>query len=311
MRRHPGGLTVLLATLGAGAAVPASAQVAQLDGWTLLSSTSPGGPSFSTSGSITPSAGSFRVLVVAAVLESANPAGTVSSFNATLGGTALTALSSTEATAGRETAKTWYLRDAQIPAGTSALVVSGTHTADVTGLHVYWATFSGVSQTAPFVSASANFNGAPNVTFGATIDYLAGGHTFYVTANGNVGAVESTMPAGFVPRATTRSSGFSSFVADDAGEATSGSYPAGSQIVFTGATSNRSVRAVAALRSLPDLALTKTASPTSVWVGDTVSFSLGVTSAGAATTNVTLTDTLPAGLAYVSATPSQGSCSGP
>ena len=78
--------TVLLAAL-VGGALPASAQVAQFNAWTLASSTAPGSPNVNVSSNITPAAGPFRLLVVAAVLESANPGGTVSNFNATLGGT--------------------------------------------------------------------------------------------------------------------------------------------------------------------------------------------------------------------------------
>ena len=62
--------------------------------------------------------------------------------------------------------------------------------------------------------------------------------------------------------------------------------------------------------TLADLAVTKSASPASVTVGDNVTYTSAVTNNGPfGATSVTFTDTLPAGVTFVSATPSQGSCS--
>jgi len=59
-----------------------------------------------------------------------------------------------------------------------------------------------------------------------------------------------------------------------------------------------------------DVAITKTASPNPVRQGNTLTYTLGVTNNGPAiATNVTVTDTLPTEVAYVSAIPSQGTCS--
>ena len=59
-----------------------------------------------------------------------------------------------------------------------------------------------------------------------------------------------------------------------------------------------------------DMAITKTASPNPVMQGNTLTYTLGVTNNGPAiATNVTATDALPSQVAYVSATPSQGTCS--
>jgi len=227
------------------AATPASAQVAQLNAWPTASTSNPGAGNFSVNaGDITVSAGTQRLLVVAAVFES-GAGGTLTNFNATLGGTALTAVASTDTTQ-REVAKVWYLLDAQVPAGAAALVVSGTYNQNVSGLHIYWASFSGVSQTAPIVSASANYNGSTNVTFGAAVNYVAGGRTFCVAGNGGTGVTE-TVPAGFAENSRTSGTGLTSVVADDGGEAVGGSYPAATSIAFTGAT-NRSVVVVASLR---------------------------------------------------------------
>jgi uncharacterized repeat protein (TIGR01451 family) len=59
------------------------------------------------------------------------------------------------------------------------------------------------------------------------------------------------------------------------------------------------------------LAITKTAVPTTVTVGTPVTYTMTVTNSGpSASSGVTVTDVLPTGLTFVSATPSQGSCSG-
>jgi uncharacterized repeat protein (TIGR01451 family)/uncharacterized delta-60 repeat protein len=60
-----------------------------------------------------------------------------------------------------------------------------------------------------------------------------------------------------------------------------------------------------------DLGLIKTADPAETTVGSQVTYALSVTNAGPNSVGkVTVTDTLPAGAGFVSATPSQGTCSG-
>ena len=59
-----------------------------------------------------------------------------------------------------------------------------------------------------------------------------------------------------------------------------------------------------------DLSLTKTDSPDPVTVGNNLTYAVTVTNNGSsAATGVKVTDTLPLGVTFVSATPSQGSCS--
>jgi uncharacterized repeat protein (TIGR01451 family) len=61
--------------------------------------------------------------------------------------------------------------------------------------------------------------------------------------------------------------------------------------------------------SVSDLSLTKSASPDPVLAGQTLTYTLTAANAGpSSATGVSLTDTLPAGVTYQSATPSQGSC---
>ena len=62
--------------------------------------------------------------------------------------------------------------------------------------------------------------------------------------------------------------------------------------------------------TLADLAVTKSASPDPVTVGNDLTYNVTVTNNGPSdATNVMLSDTLPGGVTFVSATPSQGSCS--
>ncbi len=71
--------------------------------------------------------------------------------------------------------------------------------------------------------------------------------------------------------------------------------------------------ATASVQPLPgaDLAIVKTASPTTVTAGGQVTYTLAVTNNGPDdASNATVSDPLPAGETLVSATPSQGTCSG-
>jgi uncharacterized repeat protein (TIGR01451 family) len=64
-------------------------------------------------------------------------------------------------------------------------------------------------------------------------------------------------------------------------------------------------------QAVADLSLTKTVSPTSVTVGQNVTYTLTSANAGPdAANNTVVTDTLPAGVTFVSATPTQGTCAG-
>jgi uncharacterized repeat protein (TIGR01451 family) len=60
---------------------------------------------------------------------------------------------------------------------------------------------------------------------------------------------------------------------------------------------------------ITDLSISNTDAPDPVFLGDTLTYMLGVSNAGPdVATGVTVTDSLPAGVSFVSATPTQGSC---
>ncbi len=75
-------------------------------------------------------------------------------------------------------------------------------------------------------------------------------------------------------------------------------------------TGNNTASATTTVNPAADLALTKTDSPDPVGVGQQLTYSVGVSNAGpSSATGITVTDTLPAGVTFNSATPTQGSCS--
>lgn len=62
--------------------------------------------------------------------------------------------------------------------------------------------------------------------------------------------------------------------------------------------------------SYADVSVTIADAPDPATVGNNLTYTITASNAGPYATNVTLTDVLPVGVSYVSATPSQGSCSG-
>ena len=80
----------------------------------------------------------------------------------------------------------------------------------------------------------------------------------------------------------------------------------GSELNTTNDTASDTVNIV----SSSDMAITKTASPNPIKQGNTLTYTLNVTNNGPSdATNVTATDTLPSTVSYISATPTQGTCS--
>ncbi len=76
------------------------------------------------------------------------------------------------------------------------------------------------------------------------------------------------------------------------------------------ASANNSAFAGVVVNDAADLSVSKTASPNPAFTGSNVTFTIIVTNRGPSTaTNIVLTDSLPSGLAFVSAQTAQGACS--
>ncbi|QQR75565.1 MAG: hypothetical protein IPJ17_08335 [Holophagales bacterium] len=231
---------------------PAAAQVSILNGWTNISSTAPGNASGTVNaGSLSVSAGTDRIFLAAVCLEVSNSNVTVTTMNVTLGGTALATVGSTSATSAREHCWVGRMTSSQFPTFPATLSVQYAVSGNtVTGLHVHWGSYSGVDQATPINSSNAVATAATSVTFGATINYVVNGLTFYAAANGGSPAT-MTLPAvtpAFSQLVGTTSNGHSSFVAATAMHPAAGSYASGSSVGFGGTTGTRSALVVASLR---------------------------------------------------------------
>jgi uncharacterized repeat protein (TIGR01451 family) len=90
-----------------------------------------------------------------------------------------------------------------------------------------------------------------------------------------------------------------------------GSYPLSITATSGNIQHNASVSLIVAGATSANLSLTKTASPNPAIVATNLTYRIVVTNMGPSpATNTMLTDTLPAGVTFVSASPTQGSCSG-
>lgn len=290
---------------------PVAAQVSQLNAWALRSSTNPADPINVTTGTITVSAGTGRLLVVAAVLETSGTA-TIANFNATVGGQAMTAIATTQGTSAQDHVKMWYLLDASFPTFPAAINVQGTLSGNnTTGLDIYWASFAGVDQTSPIFDSNANFNSGTTVGFGNQIDYTTGGIVFYAAGNGG-STVTHTPPAGFTQDLLTQANNQTTAVADTGVLATTSNFLAGTTVTFGGGT-NRTAIVVASLRPTPtaDVSIVKTITPPFT-PGSNFNYVLTVTnnSPSFSATNVTVTDTQPSGVTFGTTVASQGTCAG-
>ncbi len=140
-------------------------------------------------------------------------------------------------------------------------------------MHISWASFSGINQSAPIYDSNTNTNNAANVTFGSQIDYMRDGVTFYVAGN-LTGGLTMTPPAGFTQQIGTTNNGHSSFVANitTIPHAASGNYVTGTAVAFPGGGA-RSSLIVASLRP---------------WITATTAGSATATASGATNINVSM-----------------------
>ncbi|MBI5741060.1 MAG: putative Ig domain-containing protein [Nitrospirae bacterium] len=238
---------VVRATAGGGTAeatlniavASASAGVAQLNAWTNMYSGAPNATSRTNLnvGSFTVSSGTNRLLLVSIVMEvgtASNPA-----ISAAYGGTALTQIGITANTQ-REIVWMGYLKDAQIGSGSKTLTITFSGASgNATGLHVKWASFTGVNQTSPIAGSSARSAGSTSVTFNATINYVNNGMTTVAAGNGGSSAAGSlsATPA-FTAGTATTTNGHTSRTFTTARHTANGSYAGSTAVSWSGTTSN-------------------------------------------------------------------------
>ncbi len=224
------------------------AAVTALDAWTNIHSSAPNNTSGTINTSLTVSSGSNRLFLAAVCLE-LNTTWSLSTMNVSLGGTALTAIGRT--TWATEHCYMGYLQESQIPVG-NTLSVQYASTYTVTGIHVKWASYSGVNQTAPINDSNVNTGAATSVTFGGTtpIDYIADGLTLYVAANNGTPATMSAPTDFSQVGSSTTSDGHSSFIAATTNHVSNGNYASSTTVTFGGTTATQSTIVVAALNPL-------------------------------------------------------------
>jgi hypothetical protein len=229
--------------------VAAPAVVTQLDAWTNLHSSAPKNTSAGNLnvGSFDVGSASNRLLLVSVVMAigtAANP-----TISATYGGTALTQI---EITANTQREIVWmgFLKEALIGGGSKALAISYSGaTGNVSGLHVKWASFKGVNQTAPVAGSGAINTATTSTTFGSAISYVANGMTVVVAGNGGTpatGALSTTPP--FTAGTATTTSAQTSRSFTTATHTASGNYAGTTAVSWSGTTSSRSGLVVVSLQ---------------------------------------------------------------
>ena len=265
------------------------AAVGALNAWVNLSGSVPALASGTyAAGSITPTAGTNRVLMVAVAVET-SAAATMTSLSATVGGVALTSLKTTAGNSRRSHIYVGYLLNASIPA--TASVVSVTYntgsTATVTGLDVKWASYSGVDQTTPFSGSIVNYAAATSVTFGTAITYPVGSMAFLIGENGGTPAT-ITNPTGFtsIAAGTSTAYGQSSFASQSAVTAAAGTYAATLATTFAGTTAAYSSIVVGVLNPVAAPTVTSVA-PTSIVSGTATAVTINGTNLTGATITYT------------------------
>ncbi len=154
-------------------------------------------------------------------------------------------------------------------------------------------------------------NAGPSTAHNVTVtDPLPGGVSFVSADNGgSLGGGTVTWNLGDVTSGSTRSLQLVVHVNSNRTTNLSNTATASTSTTDTASGNNADTEATTITTSA-DLSITKSDSPDPVLVGGTLTYTLAVANGGPSDANaVQVSDTLPAGVSFVSATPSQGSCS--
>jgi uncharacterized repeat protein (TIGR01451 family)/LPXTG-motif cell wall-anchored protein len=184
-------------------------------------------------------------------------------------------------------------------AGTQTITATDTVTSSITGT-------SNTIAVNPAAATHFLVSAPPTATSGVAFVFsVVAMDQFNNTDTGYTGTVHFTSSDGAatLPADSTLTNGNGSFSA--------ALVAAGPQTITATDTVNSSITGTSntiAVTGDADIALTKAVSNATPNVGDTITFTITASNTGPVTaTNVTVTDNLPAGLIFVSATPSQGS----
>jgi uncharacterized repeat protein (TIGR01451 family) len=243
-----------------------------------------------------------RLLVVGVSLNIANDT-TATVTSVTYNGVALTQAGAHNDAANSRRVEIWYLLAPAI--GNDAVVVSvNVPGPNTVGVVAGATTFTGADQTVPlgsFVSADGASGGysqldVPSVVNGMVIDTLATG-----------GDQAVTVPSPQVSQWNNASGGTSPPDVTAVGSTRSGAPSVPLSETFSG-TSNWSLGAVSINPSGADIGVI-TSVGSAIFLGQNTTYTIRVSNNGPSAANtVTLKDTLAAGMTFVSATPSVGTC---
>jgi hypothetical protein len=201
-----------------------------------------------SAGSVTASAGTNRLMLVAVTMKTGSAA--APTINVTLGGTTLL-LAKKTTTSQTESVWVGYALDSVIGTGAKAISVSYSGaTGNALSTHVKWAVFQKVNQTTPVASSAAAGTTATSATFGTAVNYVVGGITTVVAANSGTsatGAITATTPA-FSTVGTVVKSASSSNTFTTAVHTAAGSYAATTAVTWTGTTANGSATVAVSLQ---------------------------------------------------------------
>ncbi|HKR63273.1 MAG TPA: DUF11 domain-containing protein, partial [Thermoanaerobaculia bacterium] len=202
--------------------------------------------------------------------------------------------------------------------GASAITVGGSGTADIAVTKTTPSTTAGPGTPVTYTISATNNgpNTATNVvvtdTLPATLLFQsitpAPTFTCATPAVGTSGTITCT--GGPLANGATATFTLNTTIAPSATGTITNTATAGSNASDPNPT-NGDASAPGVLVALADLSVTKTTNATQAPTGSTITYTITVTNNGPdAATGVVVTDDLPAGLQYVLATPSQGSCAG-